>query len=106
MIIAASDNDEIKSVGDLKGKNFLAVKKSSFGGWQMAYKEMLDAGVDPYKDFTKLEFVGKHDNVVLAIQNGVADAGTVRTDTLERMAAAGEIDMEDFKIRLRHSFTF
>lgn len=98
VILVAEDNDNINSIEDLKGKTFFAVKESSFGGWQMAYKEMLDAGVDPYKDFEKLEFVGKHDNVVLAIQNGVADAGTVRTDTLERMATAGEIDMADFKI--------
>jgi len=98
VIITTEDNEAINSLSDLKGKSFMAVKKSSFGGWQMAYKEMVDAGIDPYKDFTKLEFGGKHDNVVLAVQNGVIDAGTVRTDTLERMAAEGTIDMEEFKI--------
>ena len=76
----------------------MAVKKSSFGGWQMAYKEILDAGVDPQQDFAKLEFGGKHDNVVLAVQNGAVESGTVRTDTLERMAAEGMIDMDEFKI--------
>ena len=76
----------------------MAVKASSFGGWQMAYKEIKDAGIDPGKDFASLQFGGKHDNVVLAILNGVVDAGTVRTDTLERMAAEGSIDMEEFKI--------
>ncbi len=45
-----------------------------------------------------LEFGGKHDNVVYAVQNGEVDAGTVRTDTLERMAAAGDIDMSEFKV--------
>ena len=29
---------------------------------------------------------------------GKADAGTVRTDTLERMTAEGKIDIKDFKI--------
>lgn len=98
VIIVSADNDEINTMADLKGKPFIAVKKSSFGGWQMAYKEILGAGVDPFKDLPKLDFAGKHDNVVLAVQNGAVPAGTVRTDTLERMEAAGEIDMEDFKI--------
>ena len=98
VILTSVDNDGINGINDLKGKTFMAVKKSSFGGWQMAYKEILDAGVDPHQDFAKLDFGGKHDNVVLAVQNGVVDSGTVRTDTLERMAAEGMIDMDEFKI--------
>lgn len=98
VIFTSSENDDINSMADLKGKTFMAVKGSSFGGWQMAYKEILGAGIDPQKDFAKMEFGGKHDNVVLAIQNGAVDAGTVRTDTLERMAAEGIIDMEEFKL--------
>ncbi len=98
VILATADNDSIDSIEDLRGKTFLAVEKSSFGGWQMAYKVFLDAGIDPFTELQKLEFVGKHENVVLAVQNGTVDAGTVRTDTLERMAAEGTIDMEEFKI--------
>jgi len=98
VIFTSEENDEINSVNDLSGKTFMAVKKSSFGGWQMAYMELLDIGIDPLKDFTKFEFGGKHDNVVLAVQNGVIDAGTVRTDTLERMAAAGTVELSEFKI--------
>ena len=98
VILTSADNEGINSLADLKGKSFMAVKASSFGGWQMAYKEILDAGINPKKDFGSLQFGGNHDNVVLAIQNGVVDAGSVRTDTLERMAAEGSIDMEEFKI--------
>ncbi len=98
VIITTSYNDNIKTMNDLKGKKFMAVKKSSFGGWQMAYKEFMDAGIDPFKDFASVTFGGKHDNVVLAVLNEEVDAGTVRTDTLERMAAAGDISLEDFKV--------
>jgi two-component system sensor histidine kinase TtrS len=98
VIITSVDNDSIDTLQDLKGKSFMAVKKSSFGGWQMAYKELVDAGVDPAVDLAKLEFGGKHDNVVYAVMNEAVEAGTVRTDTLERLAAEGTIDMDDFKI--------
>lgn len=98
VVITTAYNESINSFADLKGKKFAAVAKSSFGGWQMAYKEFVDAGIDPFKDFASMEFSNKHDNVVFAVQNEQVDAGTVRTDTLERMAAAGAISMEDFKI--------
>ncbi len=98
VVFTSEENDEINSTADLHGKTFMAVKNSSFGGWQMAYMELLGQGLDPLKDFSKLEFGGKHDNVVLAVQNGVVDAGTVRTDTLERMVATGMIELSDFKI--------
>jgi two-component system, LuxR family, sensor histidine kinase TtrS len=98
VILTYADRDDIKDLADIKGKKFMAVKGSSFGGWQMAYKEFKDNGIDPMTDFAKVEFGGKHDNVVYAVQNGSVDAGTVRTDTLERMAAAGDIDMAEFKI--------
>jgi two-component system sensor histidine kinase TtrS len=98
VVLTLADNDAINTLADVKGKRFMAVKKSSFGGWQMAYKEFVDAGIDPFQECASVEFSGKHDNVVLAVQNGVVDCGTVRTDTLERMASEGLIDMEEFKI--------
>lgn len=98
VIFTLAENEDINSLADLKGKTFMAVKKSSFGGWQMAYKELLDNGIDPTADFAELEFGGKHDNVVYAVINGAVDAGTVRTDTIERMVAADELDMDELKI--------
>jgi len=98
VIFTRANNNAVSSLADLKGKSFMAVDKTSFGGWQMAYKELLDAGVDPNSAFTRLDFGGKHENVVLAVLNGAADAGTVRTDTLERMAAEGAVDLAEVKV--------
>jgi twitching motility protein PilJ len=106
VIITSAYNDSINSLEDIKGKTFTAVEKSSFGGWQMAYKTFKDKGIDPFTDFAKIDFAGKHDNVVFAIQNEAAQAGTVRTDTLERMAANGAIAIEDFKVINKQSSSF
>ncbi len=106
VIITSAYNDAINSIEDIKGKTFAAVKKSSFGGWQMAYKTIKDKGIDPFTDFASVDFAGKHDNVVFAIQNETAQAGTVRTDTLERMVASGAIAMEDFKVINKQSSDF
>ena len=57
VILTYVDRDDINSISDLKGKKFMGVKDSSFGGWQMAYKALLDQGIDPTKDFASLQFV-------------------------------------------------
>jgi twitching motility protein PilJ len=96
-VIFVKADSPIKSVEDIKGKKFMAVKKSSFGGCHMAWRHLLEKGIDIMKDTSFLEGQ-KHDNVVLAVKNGAADAGTVRTDTLERMAKEGKISLDDFRV--------
>lgn len=98
VIFTYIDRDDINHLSDLRGKRFMAVEESSFGGWQMALKVLLENGVDPARDLGGMRFGGTHDNVVYSVQNDEAEAGTVRTDTLERMAAAGDIELSEFKI--------
>ena len=98
VIITRSDNDTINNIFDLKGKIFMAVDPHSFGGWLMARFEFHKNGIDTDKKFKALLFGTTHDKVVFAVRNKTVDAGTVRTDTLERMAAEGMIDLKDIKI--------
>jgi ABC-type phosphate/phosphonate transport system substrate-binding protein len=88
----------IQTLQDVKGKRFMCVKKSSFGGYQMAQRELLKAGIDPEKDTSIFKEAGTHDKVVELVRDGIIEVGTVRTDTLERMAAEGKIKMADFVI--------
>ena len=97
-VVLVKADSPIHTLADIKGKKFMCVKYSSFGGAQMAWRLLLDNGIDPKKDFAIFAQGKKHDNVVLAIKNGVMDAGTVRSDTLERMTSEGKIKMADFRI--------
>jgi len=81
-----------------KAKVLWVWKKTSFGGWLMAWREMKEAGLDPFSDFTSLQFGGTHDAVVYAVRDRKVDAGTVRTDTLERMQMEGKINLADFRV--------
>lgn len=98
VIFTAKDNEAVNTLADLNGKNIMAVKETSFGGWQTAYKEFVDNGIDPLTDFKIVEWGGSHDKVVAAVKFRAVDAGIVRTDTLERMEAEGKIDLRDYKI--------
>lgn len=97
-----SRHKDIQKLVDLKNKNFMAVEKNSFGGWYMAWRELEEAGIKPFSDFSSLEFRGTHDAVVYAVKDGKVDAGTVRTDTLERMHQEGKINLDDFHVIHEH----
>jgi len=99
VIFCRADRSDIDTLNDLKGKSFLAVDETSLGGWQVAWRELKKHGLDPYRDFSSLRFLGStHDDVVYAVKDGKADAGTVRTATLESLAEEGKIDLDAFRI--------
>lgn len=99
VIFVRADRDDISTLADLKGKSFGAVSEAAFGGFQMAWRELNKAGVDPYRHLSRLQFFDfPQDNIVLSVRDRHIDAGTVRTDILERMSSEGRIDMEDYRI--------
>lgn len=98
VIFTRADRDDIRTLADLKGKSFMGVGKDTFGGFLMAQRELQAAGVNPFKHLERLEFSGlPQDTIVYAVRDGRVDAGTVRTDLLEGMAAEGRIDLAGFK---------
>lgn len=107
-VIFVRRDSPIQNLDDIRGKKFMVVKRSSFGGSQMAWRLLLDHGIDPQQDCAQVTEGSKHDNVVLAVLNGTCDVGTVRSDTLERMADEGKIKLADFRIvnRIDDGFPF
>ena len=99
VIFTRRDRKDINSLQDLKDKSFMGADEQGFGGWRIAWYELLQNNINPYKDFKRLSFGGGiQQSVVLAVHNGTVDAGSVRTDLLERMAEKGEIKLNDFKV--------
>jgi len=96
-VIFARKDGSIKKLSDIKGKRFMCVKMNSFGGAQMAFKHMIDKGLNPFRD-TDLVEGGTHDNVVYAVRDKKVEVGTVRSDTLERMEMEGKITMKSFRV--------
>lgn len=99
VIFTRSDRDDIRILQDLRSKSFMAVNKSAFGGFQMAWLELKTQGINPFEDFSSLQFSGHpQDKIVYAILQGDIDAGTVRSGILEQMVADGLIDINKVKI--------
>jgi C4-dicarboxylate-specific signal transduction histidine kinase len=99
VIFTRSDHPGLKQLEDVAGKRMMAVSERAFGGFQMAWRELIDAGIDPFTDLEELRFGGfPQDDIVHAVLAGEVDVGTVRSGTLERMAEDGLIDID--RIRL------
>lgn len=99
VIFVRADRTDINTLADLKGKSFMGVKETGFGGFRMAWRELLEHGIEPYKDFSALTFSGfPQGAVATAVKNGNVDAGTFRTGSLERMAKQGKINLQDFRV--------
>lgn len=97
-VLFTRKNSGIEKLDDIRGKRYIMVNFSSFGGGQMATRLLQDNQLDLQQETASILEAGTHDLVVRAIQSGLADVGTVRTDTLERMQNEGEIDINEFHI--------
>ena len=99
VLFTRANHPSLRRLDDLPGHSMMAVGRNAFGGFQMAWREMKDLGIDPFADLQDLQFVGfPQDDIVLAVIDGRIDAGTVRSGTIERMAADGAIDLDGIRV--------
>ncbi len=99
VILARADRRDIRELSDLKGKTFMAVHPDAFGGWWMVEDVLRQAGMDPNRDLAQVRFSGfPQDDVILAVRDGLVDAGTIRSNVLEHMVEQGIVRAEDFRV--------
>lgn len=99
VIFTRRDNVAIREIADLREHSLMVVNDRAFGGFQMAWRELKDAGIDPFQDLSELRFNGfPQDNIVHAVLAGEVDAGTVRTGMLENLALQGKIQLQDLRV--------
>ncbi|WP_246540464.1 sensor histidine kinase [sulfur-oxidizing endosymbiont of Gigantopelta aegis] len=99
LIITQANNPDIKTLDDLKNHSFMAVSPNAFGGFQLAWRELADHNIDPFSDFSALQFVGfPQDNIVYAVRDNKIDAGTIRVEILLRLIDEGKVNYNDFRI--------
>ncbi len=53
-IFCKSKRQDIQTLNDLRGKRFMAVDRTSLGGWIMALREFKDHNINPDKDLVAL----------------------------------------------------
>jgi phosphonate transport system substrate-binding protein len=82
----------IKTLADLKGKDVSFGSASSTSGHLMPRSFLLQAGLNPEKDFKRVAFSGAHDATIAAVAAGKVQAGALNVSVWEKFVADGKVD--------------
>jgi phosphonate transport system substrate-binding protein len=74
-----------QSLADLKGKTFAFGAPSSTSGSLMPRYYLLQAGIDPERDFKSVAFSGAHDATVAFVASGRAEAGVLNASVMDKL---------------------
>ena len=73
------------SLADLKGKTFAFGSASSTSGHLMPRHFLIQAGINPDRDFKRVAFSGAHDATVAFVAGGKAEAGVLNASVWDKL---------------------
>jgi len=82
----------IQKLQDLKGKTVAFGSPSSTSGHLMPRYFLLQAGLDPEKDFAKVAFSGAHDATAKWVESGKVDAGALNESVWNKLLEEKKVD--------------
>jgi phosphonate transport system substrate-binding protein len=82
----------VQTLADLKGKDVSFGSPSSTSGHLMPRSFLLQAGLNPEKDFRRVAFSGAHDATIAAVAGGKVQAGALNISVWEKFVADGKVD--------------
>jgi len=83
---------DIKTLADLKGKTVTFGSQSSTSGHLMPRSFLMEAGLDPDKDFKRVAFSGAHDATIAAVASGKVQAGALNISVWDKFVADKKVD--------------
>ncbi len=96
-VVIANKSAGIDKIADIKGKNMAYGDTASTSSHLIPKKILLDNGLDASADY-KQHFLGAHDAVAVAVQNGHAQAGGLSKPIFESLVSRGIISLDKVKV--------
>ena len=91
-VFITQTNSGIKHLVDLKGKQVSFGSQSSTSGHLMPRSFLLEAGIDPDKDFKRVAYSGAHDATIAAVISGRVDAAALDITVWRKFVAENKVD--------------
>jgi phosphonate transport system substrate-binding protein len=82
----------IKQLSDLKGKQVSFGSQSSTSGHLMPRNFLLEAGIDPDKDFKRVAYSGAHDATIASVVSGRVDAAALDITVWRKFVDEKKVD--------------
>ena len=93
-----TSDPEIKTLADLKGKTVSFGSQSSTSGHLMPRSVLLQANIDPDKDFKRVAYSGAHDATIAAVAAGKVDAGALNISVWDKFVLEKKVDTSKVKV--------
>jgi phosphonate transport system substrate-binding protein len=91
-VFIAQTDSGIKSLADLKGKQVSFGSASSTSGHLMPRSFLLEAKIDPEKDFKRVAYSGAHDATIASVVGGRVDAAALDITVWRKFVAEKKVD--------------
>jgi len=88
----------IQSLADLKGKDVSFGSQSSTSGHLMPRSFLLQARIDPEKDFKRVAYSGAHDATIAAVAAGKVQGGALNISVWEKFVADKKVDSSRVRV--------
>lgn len=88
----------IQTLADLKGRSVSFGSPSSTSGHLMPRSYLLQAHIDPDRDFKRVAYSGAHDATIAAVAAGKVDAGALNGSVWDKFVAEGKVDPTQVKV--------
>jgi len=88
----------IKSLADLKGKNVSFGSQSSTSGHLMPRSFLLEAKIDPDRDFKRVAYSGAHDATIAAVAAGKVDVGALNISVWDKFVLDKKVDTTKVRV--------
>ena len=83
----------VKTLADLKGKDVSFGSQSSTSGHLMPRSFLLQAGINPEKDFRRVAYSGAHDATIAAVASGKVQGGALNISVWDKFVADKKVDV-------------
>ena len=88
----------ITTLADLKGRDVSFGSQSSTSGHLMPRSFLLQAGVNPDKDFHRVAYSGAHDATIAAVASGKVHAGALNISVWDKFVADKKVDTSKVRV--------
>jgi len=88
----------IKKLADLKGKQVSFGSASSTSGHLMPRSFLLEAKIDPDKDFKRVAYSGAHDATIASVVSGKVDAAALDITVWNKFVKENRVDTKDVNV--------
>lgn len=96
-VLIANISSGVKAISDIKGKDMAYGDKVSTSSHLIPKSVLAEQGLDAGRDYNE-HFVGSHDAVALAVQNGHAQAGGLSRPIFEAMVERKMVSLDKVKV--------